>query len=58
VLSLLISKRNIVILILRELSAFIASRKLNCKIDKTSGLVESQKVDKRNHLYQTALKKV
>jgi 26S proteasome regulatory subunit N7 len=41
----------------KELSAFIASRRLNCKIDKISGLIESQKVDKRNNLYQTSLKK-
>jgi len=41
----------------KELSAFIASRKLTCKIDKSSGVVESQQVDKRNNLYQSALKK-
>jgi len=41
----------------KELSAFISSRKLNCKIDKISGLIESQRIDKRNNLYQNALKK-
>ena len=42
----------------REISEFIASRRLNCKIDKVSGLIESEKVDKRNNLYQTAVKQV
>jgi len=40
----------------KELSEFIAAKKLNCKIDKISGIVESEKIDKRNNLYQTALK--
>jgi len=42
----------------REISTFIAARRLNCKIDKVSGLIESTKVDKRNNLYQTAVKQV
>jgi len=41
----------------KELSAFIAARRLNCKIDKVSGLVESKRTDKRNNLYQSAVKK-
>jgi len=40
----------------KELSEFIAAKKLHCKIDKISGIVESEKVDKRNNLYQTAVK--
>jgi 26S proteasome regulatory subunit N7 len=40
----------------KEISTFIAARRLNCKIDKVSGLIESTKVDKRNNLYQTAVK--
>jgi 26S proteasome regulatory subunit N7 len=40
----------------KELSEFIAAKKLNCKIDKISGIVESEKIDKRNTLYQTAVK--
>lgn len=42
----------------REISEFIASRRLHCKIDKVSGLIESEKVDKRNDLYQQAIKQV
>lgn len=44
--------------IFREISEFIASRRLSCKIDKVSGLIESEKVDKRNNLYQSAIKQV
>jgi len=40
----------------KEISEFIASRRLNCKIDKVSGLIESEKVDKRINLYQNAIK--
>mmetsp|Transcript_58563 Transcript_58563/g.67644 ORF Transcript_58563/g.67644 Transcript_58563/m.67644 type:complete len:328 (+) Transcript_58563:52-1035(+) len=41
----------------KELSEFIATRRLSCKIDKISGIVESDKADKRNNLYLDALKK-
>jgi 26S proteasome regulatory subunit N7 len=44
------------IILLRELSDLIASRRLTCKIDKVSGIVESQKNDERNNLYQNVLK--
>lgn len=40
----------------REISEFIASRRLTCKIDKVSGVIQSGKADKRNNLYQGALK--
>lgn len=39
-----------------ELSDLISSRRINCKIDKVSGIVESSKADERNQLYQNALK--
>lgn len=29
----------------RELSGFIASRSLNCRIDKVSGIIETQRFD-------------
>lgn len=35
----------------RELSELISSKRLNCKIDKVSGIVESERADKRNLLY-------
>lgn len=34
----------------------ISSRRLNCKIDKVSGLIESQRIDARNNYYKSALK--
>lgn len=40
----------------RELSDFIANRRLSCKIDKVMGIVESERIDERNGLYQAALK--
>jgi len=40
----------------RELSELIAARRISCKIDKVSGIVESERVDERNILYKTALK--
>jgi len=39
-----------------ELSAFIASGRLVCKIDKIKGLVESQRLDKRTATYQQIIK--
>jgi 26S proteasome regulatory subunit N7 len=41
----------------KELSELIASRKLNCKIDKLRGIVESQKADSRISRYDTIIKK-
>lgn len=40
----------------RELSGLISSRRLNCKIDKVTGLIESQRIDQRNNYYKQALK--
>lgn len=40
----------------RELSDLIANRRLTCKIDKVMGIVESERIDERNGLYQSALK--
>eukprot|EP00743_Colponemidia_sp_Colp-15_P001338 GILK01001465.1.p1 GENE.GILK01001465.1~~GILK01001465.1.p1 ORF type:complete len:420 (+),score=83.23 GILK01001465.1:82-1260(+) len=39
-----------------ELSQFIASGRLNCKIDKVGGVVESNRPDSRNALYQSTIK--
>lgn len=41
----------------RELYQLIASHKLNCQIDKISGIVESSKSDQRVNLYKEILKK-
>lgn len=41
----------------RELAELIASRKLNCKIDKLKGVVESQKADSRISKYDAIVKK-
>ena len=41
----------------RELAELIASRKLNCKIDKIQGIVESQKADSRISQYDAIVKK-
>jgi 26S proteasome regulatory subunit N7 len=41
---------------IRELSELISARRLACKIDKVAGIVESERMDKRNNLYKTALK--
>lgn len=41
----------------RELAELIASRKLNCKIDKLRGVVESQKADSRMSRYDELVKK-
>lgn len=41
----------------RELAELIASRKLNCKIDKLNGIVESQKADSRMSRYDEIIKK-
>lgn len=41
----------------RELSHFIASGRLNAKIDKVGDLVETNRSDKRNTQYQEVIKK-
>lgn len=40
----------------KELSEFISSRRLNCKIDMVSGLIELERIDERNAYYKKALK--
>jgi 26S proteasome regulatory subunit N7 len=32
-------------------------KRLNCKIDKVAGIIESERTDKRNNFYKSALKK-
>jgi 26S proteasome regulatory subunit N7 len=39
-----------------ELSNFIVSGRLNAKIDSVSGVVETNRPDAKNALYQTAIK--
>ncbi|CAI5502446.1 unnamed protein product, partial [Closterium sp. Naga37s-1] len=39
-----------------ELSLFIASGRLNCKIDKVAGVLETNRPDARNAQYQSVLK--
>lgn len=36
----------------RELSRFIAAGRLNCKIDKVGGIVETNRPDSKNYQYQ------
>ncbi|KRX09446.1 hypothetical protein PPERSA_00725 [Pseudocohnilembus persalinus] len=40
----------------KELSELIAAKRLNCKIDKVSGIVEGERIDERNRLYKTAIR--
>jgi len=40
----------------RELSRFIATGKLNCKIDKVGGIVETNRPDNKNYQYQSVIK--
>ena len=40
----------------RELSHFIVSGRLNCKIDKVSGVLQTNRPDLKNSLYQTLIK--
>lgn len=40
----------------RELPTFIAARWLNCKIRKTSGVLETNRSDSKNSLYQPTIK--
>ncbi|PRQ17068.1 putative proteasome component (PCI) domain-containing protein [Rosa chinensis] len=37
-----------------ELSRFIAAGKLHCKIDKVSGVLETNRPDAKNSLYQAS----
>jgi 26S proteasome regulatory subunit N7 len=45
-----------VVLPCRELSRFIASNRLHCKIDKVEGIVETTRPDSKNAQYQEMLK--
>ena len=40
----------------RELSHFIAAKRLNCKIDKVAGIVMTNRPDEKNSQYQTTIK--
>jgi 26S proteasome regulatory subunit N7 len=40
----------------RELSRFISTGRLNCKIDKVGGIIETNRPDTRNSLYHSTLK--
>jgi len=40
----------------RELSRFISSGRLHCKIDKVAGIVETTRSDSKNQLYHTTIK--
>ena len=41
----------------REVSRFVAAGRLNCKIDKVSGIIETTRPDHRNAQYQEIVKK-
>jgi len=41
----------------KELSRFIATGRLNCKIDKVRGIIETTRPDSKNFLYQEVIKK-
>ncbi len=40
----------------KELSTFIAAGRINCKIDKVAGIIESNRPDERIALYQKIVK--
>ena len=40
--------------VFRELSKFIASGRLHCRIDKVGGVVETNRPDSKNFLYQVS----
>lgn len=42
--------------VFRELSHFIAAGKLHCKIDKVAGVLETNRPDAKNALYQATIK--
>lgn len=39
------------------MSEFIAARRLPCKIDKVSGVIETDPTDQRNNAYKAAVKR-
>ncbi|EGC38972.1 26S proteasome non-ATPase regulatory subunit 6 [Dictyostelium purpureum] len=39
----------------KELSRFVAAGRLNCKVDKVSGVIETTRSDVKNQLYKTTL---
>lgn len=39
-----------------ELCSFISAGRLNCKVDKVAGVVETNRPDAKNALYQTVIK--
>ncbi|CAM6087970.1 unnamed protein product [Calypogeia fissa] len=39
-----------------ELSRFIAAGRLTCKIDKVAGVLETNRLDAKNALYQATIK--
>jgi len=41
----------------KELSTFIYNGKLNCKIDKVSGVIESNRPNKKAEMYQNTIRK-
>jgi len=41
----------------KELAELIGARRLPCKIDKVSGIIETDPTDERNKLYKHAMKK-
>jgi len=41
----------------KELSSFIASNRLNCKIDKVNGIVHINRINSKNNQYQQIIKK-
>lgn len=43
-------------MLFRELSRFIAAGKLHCKIDKVAGVLETNRPDAKNALYQATIK--
>lgn len=43
-------------LIYSELSSFVAAGKLHCKIDKVAGVLETNRPDAKNALYQSTIK--
>ena len=50
------TKRACPVLLCRELSRFITTGRLHCKIDKVDGIVETTRPDSKNAQYQEMLK--
>lgn len=46
----------VLLLCCRELSIFIASGRVNCKIDKVAGVLETNRPDVRNAQYQALIR--